>query len=186
MEAPRDPGPASRATAGFSMVEALIAAGVLLIIAVGLLPLFTRAISDNASGNDATQSTNNGRTRLEEMLAPPFLHTALTVPAGGTQKEALDIWTQGDPDQTGDSNEGWAAPNASGRGRTLWNRATRVRQYSIDALADGDFDDSDRLSGSAQAIFVHLKEVEVAIDNPKQGSILGTGQGVTLRLVRPF
>jgi Tfp pilus assembly protein PilV len=185
MEGPRDLRPASRGAAGFSMVEALIAAGILLIIAIGLLPLFTRAISDNSSGNDATQSTNGSRTRLEEMLAPPFLHAALTLPAVGNQKETLDVFTQGDPDQTGDANEGWA-PNASGRGRTLWNRATRVRQYSIDALADGDFDDSDRLSGSTQPIFVHLKEVEVVIDNPKQGSILGTGQGVTLRLVRPF
>ena len=43
--------PASR------MIEALIAAAILLIIALGLMPLFTRSINDNVSGNDATQAT---------------------------------------------------------------------------------------------------------------------------------
>jgi len=52
-----------RRDAGFSIIEALIAAAILLIIALGLLPLFTRSISDNVSGNDATQATNGSRTR---------------------------------------------------------------------------------------------------------------------------
>jgi hypothetical protein len=185
MDAPKDLRPPSRGDAGFSMIETLIAAGILLIIAMGMLPLFARAISDNTSGNDATQSTNGGRTRLEEMLAPPFLHEALVVPGGGNQRQTEDVWTQGNAAETGDANEGWW-PNASGRGMTLWNRTTRVRQYGIGALADGDFDVADQLSGSAQPIFVHLKEIEVVVDNPKQGSILGSGQGITLRRVRPF
>lgn len=188
MELLKDLRPPRRGEAGFSMIEALIAAGILLIIAMGLLPLFARAISDNTSGNDATQSTNGGRTRLEEMLAPPFLHQALVLDAGQLQKQTADSWAQGKADETGDAKEGWWLDpvDPADKGVVLWSRATRVRQYGIGALADGDFDDSDRLSGSSQPIFVHLKEVEVVISNPKQGSMLGKSQGITLRLVRPF
>lgn len=185
--------PARRGIAGFSMIESLIAAGILLIIALGLLPLFARAIQDNTTGNDATQSTNGSRTRIEEMLAPPFLHEALVVPEGGNQKQTLDAWTQGNADETGDADEGWWS-DPTGKGRTLWNRTTHVRQYSIGALADGELEPpaadgtppSEALPGNTQPIFVHLKEIEVVIGNPKQGSILGGGQGITLRRVRPF
>lgn len=191
----KDPPPVRRGTAGFSMIESLIAAGVLLIIALGLLPLFARAIQDNTTGNDATQSTNNGRTRLEEMLAPPFLHQALVLAPADLQKETADAWTQGNADETGDADEGWwKDPDPADLGTILWNRTTRVRQYSIGALADGELDPpaaggappAEALPGNTQPIFVHLKEIEVVIGNPKQGSILGGGQGITLRRVRPF
>ena len=71
------------AAAGFSLIEALIAAAILLIIALGLIPLFSRAITDNVNGNDATQATNGSRTQLEDMLGLPFANTRLTVPAAG-------------------------------------------------------------------------------------------------------
>ncbi len=186
---------ARRGSAGFSMIESLIAAGVLLIIALGLLPLFARAIQDNSTGNDSTQSTNNGRTRVEEMLAPPFLHQALTLAGAEEQKEAEDAWTQGDAGEAGDADEGWwKDPDPTQKGRILWNRTTRVRQYSIGALADGELgppeDDGsapeEALPGNAQPIFVQLKEIEVVIGNPKKGSILGGSEGITLRRVRPF
>ncbi len=193
MESQNNLTPARRRAAGFSMIESLIAAGILLIIALGLLPLFARAIQDNTTGNDATQSTNNGRTRLEEMLAPPFLHQALVVPDGSNQKQTSDAWTQGNADETGDADEGWWS-DPTGRGLTLWNRTTRLRQYSIGSLADGELappaadgtPPDEALPGNTQAIFVHLKEIEVVIGNPKQGSLLGSGQGITLRRVRPF
>ena len=82
-----------RSSAGFSMIEALIAAAILLIIALGLLPLFTRSINDNVSGNDASQATNGSRTEAEEMLQLPFNNTRLAVPAGSTQLQVQDFWT---------------------------------------------------------------------------------------------
>jgi len=185
--------PVRRAESGFSMIEALIAAGILLIIAIGLLPLFTRAVQDNVTGNDASQSTNNSRTRVEEMLAVPFDNQLMTVPAGSTQRQAIDSWAQGDVDQAGDANEGWWPDTPTGRGTILWTRTTRVRQYSISALDDGDLDrlddgqtGEDELPGNTPPTFVQLKEIEVVINNPKQGGILGTGQAIILRGVRPF
>jgi Tfp pilus assembly protein PilV len=172
------------AESGFSMIEALIAAAILLIIALGLIPLFTRSILDNNSGNDATQASNHGKTQLEELIQLPFNHQELVVPGGSTQSQVVETWTQGDPAKTGDANEGWWTGAPSGKGRSLWTRTTRVRQYNISDLDDSKLDTP--LAGGTQPVFVHLKEVEVQLQSAKQGSILGGGQALTVRVLKPF
>jgi Tfp pilus assembly protein PilV len=167
---------------GFSLIEALIAAAILMIIALGLLPLFSRAISDNTSGNDASQATNNSRTQVEEMLQLPFTNQRLVVPAGSKLLETKDYWTRGNAQQEGSSNEGWWA-NPSGHGLVLWNRTTHVRQYSISDLADGKLDTP--LDGGVQPTFVQIKQIEVVVDNPKK-NLFGNGQGITLTVLKPF
>lgn len=167
--------------AGFSMIEALIAAAILLIIALGLLPLFARAITDNSNGNDATQTTNGSRTQLEELFQVPFNNTRLVVDGVGTESESLDSWAQGLADHTGDEDEGWWPGTPTDRGTVLWTRTTRVRQYSVSDLLDGDLDNP--LPGNTTPTFVQMKEIEVVMNNPKGW---GSGQGMTLRIVKPF
>jgi type II secretory pathway pseudopilin PulG len=171
-----------RGDAGFSIIEALIAAAILLIIALGLLPLFTRAISDNVSGNDATQATNGSRTEVEELLETPFNNTRIVVPDGAMVEQTKDYWTAGDLTKIGDADEGWWA-DATGHGTVLWNRTTEVRQYSISDLDDGTLDTPQ--PGGTEATFIQLKELKVIIDNPKK-NIFGNGQGITLSVVKPF
>ncbi len=92
--------PAERhGAAGFSIIEALIASAILLIIALGLLPLFSRSISDNVSGNDATQATNGSRTQIEEMLLVPFSNDRMTIPAGADLRRGQDFLYGGRPQQ---------------------------------------------------------------------------------------
>jgi type II secretory pathway pseudopilin PulG len=185
------------AAAGFSLIEALIAAAILLIIALGLIPLFSRAINDNITGNDSTQATNGGRTQLEDMLGLPFANARLTVPGTALVSETTDSFAQGDGDKSGDPNEGWWAgkPGDTGwvdRGLVLWSRTTRVRQYSVSDLTTDPYLDSP-LPGNTTPTFVQLKQVEVVMDNSKRvldptklGMVLGSGQGITLRVVKPF
>jgi prepilin-type N-terminal cleavage/methylation domain-containing protein len=171
------------AAAGFSMIEVLIAAAILLIIALGLIPLFSRSINDNMSGNDASQATNGSRTEVEELLQLPFSNQRLVVPSGSTELEVKDYWTQGNVQQTGNPDQAWWT-NATGHGTVLWNRTTHVQQYSISDLTDdGQLDTP--LDGATQANFVQLKQVEVIIDNPKK-NLIGNGQGITLRVIKPF
>jgi Tfp pilus assembly protein PilV len=175
-----------RGEAGFSLIEALIAAAILLIIALGLLPLFTRSINDNVSGNDATQATNNGRTELEELLQIPFNNQKIVVPDGTLLGETKDAWTAGAADKTGDTDEGWwpdPGTGVTGHGTVLWNRTTQVRQYSISDLDDGVLDHPQ--PGGTQPTYIQLKELTVVVDNPKK-NIVGGGQGITLRIVKPF
>lgn len=177
-----------RGEAGFSLIEALIAAAILLIIALGLLPVFSRSINDNVTGNDATQATNGSRTELEELLQLPFGNTRLVVASGQTMTEVKDYYTRAkagagtDIYQIGDVSEGWTT-DVTGRGPVLWNRTTTVQQYGITDLNDGKLDTP--LDGSTQANFVHLKQVQVQIDNPKK-DLFGNGQGITLTVIKAF
>jgi type II secretory pathway pseudopilin PulG len=168
---------APHGAAGFSMIEALIAAAILLIIALGLIPLFSRAITDNTNGNDATQATNGGRTQLEEYLGMPFANAKLTIPAGSTETLTTDSFTLGDPHQVGDAKEGWWPGTPTDKGTILWTRRTRVRQFKFNDLTTP-------LAGNADPRDIQVKEIEVVMINPKQGGILGSGQGITLRMLK--
>lgn len=189
MRSPRHRPAARRGEAGFSIIEALIAAAILLIIALGLLPVFSRSINDNVSGNDATQATNSSRTEVEELLQVPFGNTRLLVASGQTKAETKDYYTRAKADSTGayeigDPTEGWTTDaTAAGRGPVLWNRTTTVQQYDITDLNDGKLDTP--LDGSTQANFVHLKQIQVQIDNPKK-DLFGNGQGITLTVIKAF
>jgi Tfp pilus assembly protein PilV len=174
----------SHGAAGFSIIEALIAAAILLIIALGLLPLFSRSISDNVSGNDATQATNGSRTQVEELLNVPFNNDRMVIPAGAANSEAKTSYTAGALDKTGDTDEGWWADPA-GHGSVLWTRKSEVRQYSISDLDDGSLEDSEAKPGGTESTFVHFKEVTVVVDNPKK-NLFGGGQGITLKVIKPF
>jgi type II secretory pathway pseudopilin PulG len=179
--------PAGRhGAAGFSIIEALIAAAILLIIALGLLPLFSRSISDNVSGNDASQATNGGRTELEELLLVPFNNDRMTVPGGAAMAQTREDLTAGLTDKTGDSDEAWwpdPGPGVTGHGPVLWKRTSEVRQYTISDLADGTLDTP--LPGGTQSTYIHLKELTVTVENPKK-NLFGNGQGITLRVLKPF
>lgn len=190
MQSRRHRPAARRGEAGFSIVEALIAAAILLVIALGLLPVFSRAINDNVTGNDSTQATNGSRTEVEELLQLPFGNTRLLVASGQTQAQTKDYYTRAKSDagtdtyQIGDATEGWTTDaTAAGRGPVLWNRTTTVEQYGITDLNDGKLDTP--LDGSTQGNFVHLKQIQVQIENPKK-DLFGNGQGITLTIIKAF
>jgi Tfp pilus assembly protein PilV len=188
MRSQRQTPAARRGEAGFSVIEALVAAAILLIIALGLLPVFSRSINDNVTGNDATQATNSSRTELEELLQIPFNNQRMVVAAGQTKTETKDYYTRAkagagtDTYQIGDSTEGWTTTTTD-RGPVLWNRTTTVQQYGITDLNDGKLDTP--LDGSTQANFVHLKQIQVQVDNPKK-DLFGNGQGITLTVIKAF
>ncbi|HET9228074.1 MAG TPA: hypothetical protein VFR31_15470 [Thermoanaerobaculia bacterium] len=175
-------GESVSSTAGFSVVESLIASLILLIIALGLIPLFARALRDNTAGADATQASNHGRARLEEYQQLPFNNQALTLAAGSTTLGRSESWAQG----TGNvGDEGWFDGTPSGRGLLLWTRTTTVRQFGINDLDDGRLNDP--LPGGTQPAYVHFKEVEVRLESERpDASPLGPGRVVTFRVVKPF
>lgn len=177
-----------RGDAGFSIIEALVAAAILLVIALGLLPVFSRSINDNVTGSDATQATNSGRTQLEELLQMPFNNQRLVVAAGSTSAVTTDYFTRGlsgsgtDTYQIGSASEGWTT-TVSGRGPVLWNRTTTLKAYSISDLDDGTLDTP--LDGGTDPSAIHLKQIEVLIENPKK-DLFGNGQGITLTVIKAF
>lgn len=169
--------------AGFSLIEALIAAGVLLIIAIGLIPMFTQSILNNAAGSDHTSASTHAKDELENLQDLAFAHPELVLGAAEVERLTTDFWLQG----TGDvGDEAWVATLPAGT-RPRWTRTTRVSQYSISSFDDGMLTPAERKNGSTQPVEVHFKVVEVQMDSGRQQtSGLPPGPRLIYRIIKPF
>lgn len=181
------PIPERASSQGFSLIEVLVAAVLLLVIALGLVPLFTRAMIDNANGRDATTATNFDRSQIETLSAIPFHFAPLTLPANSTVLQTDASWSRGDPKVDNDTSEGWQAGLVANTATTRWTRTTRVRQFGILDLADGVLDNP--LPGNSVDAVVQLKEIEVSVQGYNTGSnvlgqLFGSGPRVSFRFLR--
>ena len=169
--------------AGFSMIEALIAAAILLLIAIGLIPLFSQSILNNSAGSDHTVASTFAKDDLENLQDAAFGNTALLIDNTEELRLTTDFWLPGTA-KVGD--EQWVTTVPSGT-RPRWTRTTQVTQFSISAYDDGILADAERKPGNAQPIEVHLKVIEVLLQNDKQASSgLAPGPNLVYRMIKPF
>jgi prepilin-type N-terminal cleavage/methylation domain-containing protein len=160
---------------GFSLLEVMIASAVFLIVAIGLLPLFARSISNNLGGREATDVANLGRSQVEELFQLTFNHPSLTVPSGQTVLTTTAYFSKKD--------SVWKTGTATATDPASWTRTTRVRQYSIsDLLIDKTFNTP--LNGSAPPGQVHIKEIEVEVTPSRNNLQLGPVKQLTLRMLK--
>ncbi len=153
---------------GFSLVEVLVAALILGIIALGLVPLYTRSIRSNFEGFDSTQVSNFAKSRAEAYLQFPFLSAPLTVPGGSTELSVQDFYSAKDHDWVDAVLAGDAA---------LFTRTTTVRQFSVSDLKTP-------LNGDADPGQVHLKEITVTVQDDRGGGSLGTPKAIAVRVFK--
>src|SRR5215210_4428458 len=158
---------------GFSVVEVLIASAIFLIIAVGVLPLFTQAIKNNLAGQDATDVSNLGKSKLEELLQVPF--DALVVPAGQTVGETKEYYSVKD--------KVWKAGVPPSTDPALWLRNVKISQYSLADLRDNGALNTPLVGGTSNTQ-VHLREIIVEVQGTRGGGALGVGKKLTLRMLR--
>lgn len=145
-----------------SLVEVLVASVLIVVVTVGVLPLFTSSMASNRAGGDSTVATALARSSLEELNQLSFGDALLLVPGGATElvSEAHRVGEEWVPTAT---------PAAS------WRRVIRVRQYSVVDLTLP-------LDGAADPSNVHLKEIEVSVFGTRQlGNALGPSRRITLR-----
>lgn len=159
---------------GFSLVEILFALVLFAVIVLGILPLFTRSMVNNAMGSDSTQISSHATSRTEELYQALFDHPSVTVPGGSTEVTATAYW---DP-----TTKTFVATAPSGP-TPRWQRTSRVRQFGIGDLDDGVLDTP--LDGDADPAFVHLKEVQVVVETAPQGPVL-PGRRLVVRSLKPF
>lgn len=178
-----DTNPAPRTgESGFSVVEALIAAALLLVIAIGIIPFFSTAMANNARGNDSTQASNFTKTVLEDLLQIPFNNQSVAIPTGSTEIVRDQWWENPDPDNVGE--EGWRDGVSTGPA-DIWTRQVVITQHSVNDVENGLFDTP--LDGSADPINVHLKQIVVTVRSSRQaGNALGGGQTFVLRTFKAF
>lgn len=166
-----------RSRAGFSLVEVLIGTAILVIVAVGILPLFASSIRSNREGNDSTQVSNFARERLEEFFELPFNSSTLDLQAGTDR-----LYEEYYAIETGEWKVG--VPPTDGTDPALWTRETRIRQYSVRALEDGLLEVDEALVAGSPASEVHMKEIEVTVESTARAGFLGPGKQITLRTLK--
>lgn len=172
----------ARGVRGFSMVEVLIASLLLLVILLGIVPLFLRSMSSRQAGRESTAVGSYARTKAETLLQLPFDHPDLTVPGGDAELQVVEYLDQ--------STNEWSQ-DAALADQAIWMRTTHVRQYGTSDLLDGDTDGDGNgldvpLPGGTNPRSVQLKEIEVAIASPRDGGPLGAAEEITVRVLKAF
>jgi hypothetical protein len=163
--------------AGFSLVEVLIAAVLLVVVVLGLIPLFALSLSQNLAGREYSVASQHGRSQVEEVVPLPLDHPRLAVPDGQPESVLDEVL---DPATGRFTSAAVSAPVA-------WSRATTVRQYNV-----GDLYEAGRLvtplDGGSPPNHVHLREVIVEVESEREagGGGLGGGREVVLSTVRGF
>lgn len=152
---------------GFTVIEVLVASVLFLMIAIGILPLFTRSIVSNAEGFDHTRVATFTRARGEELMQLPFDSPELTL-LTGTERVFDEYYSQ--------SSAAWVDGTAPAGDPALWTRTTTIRQFNIDDLTTP-------LADTAAAENVHLKEITVTVQSTRAGP-LGVGKQLTVRLFK--
>jgi len=160
-----------RSERGFSLIEVLVAAAILLVIALGLVPLYSRSIRSNVEGFDYTHVSNSAKSRAEEYRQLPFSSPALTVPPGSTELEVPDFYSSLDHRWMDEAE--WA--DAEAGDVALFTRTTTVRQFRTGDLTTP-------IDGGEPA---HLKEITVAVEGSREaGHVFGAGKVIAVRVFK--
>jgi Tfp pilus assembly protein PilV len=145
---------------GFSIVEGLIASVILLIVILGVLPLVSQSMVNNAQGNNATQEANASTDSIEQLLSLPFNAPAMTI-AAGTSSLVADSY------QLFDSSA-WQGGVYTGSGTPQYRRTVTVEQFSVTDLdGETDFTLDTPLDGSTLPGSVGFKRIQVQIQSQR-------------------
>lgn len=155
----RPPHGRPAAEAGFSLIEALIAALLLLFIVLGVLPLFSRAMMNNLQGNDASNISNGAVEGFEQLLALPFDNQLLTLAGGATQRDITQAYSL--------KHNEWVLPTDLASGdEAQYTRTLRLEYFQFSDLSDdGALDDP--LPGDFDPTYIQLKRLQIRIQNER-------------------
>jgi type II secretory pathway pseudopilin PulG len=140
-----------------SLVEVLVSALIMVVVALGLIPLFTRSMRQNREGANFMDLTNVARSSLEEHLQMDFNAPRLTVPAGSDELLLQQFWNA--------ATEQWLPLPADLNTLPVtarFERTVQIQQFAAgDLIQDGRLDDP--LAGDAPADIVQLKRIRVLV-----------------------
>lgn len=190
------------ASAGFSLIEGLVAAALLLLVAIGVLPMFAQAIRSNATGQTTTMATNAVRSSFEDYLARGFNDPGLTVPNAANQRLRTEYWVNATDSSRRPfwiAGTGSAGDQAPAGWLATWRRTATVRQFQVasfevtsDPLALIPMTADTPLAGGVDPSFVQFKEVEVELNNLSVDLETGTASpvagswGQRVRILKAF
>lgn len=168
-----------RAERGFSLVEALVAGALVLVMMLFVLPLFTRSMTQNVAGRESSISSTHGKWTLEELNQLPLDRIQFEL-VGGDELLNCKYWDA--------SAKQWVEHtcDAALPGGTLWHRRTRYRQFAIgDLMNDRQLLDGEAVPAGTPFEFVHLRELAVEIQGERENP-LGPARRIDFVTVRGF
>jgi len=165
-------GPSRRRQLGFSMIETLIAAALIGIIAIGIIPLFTRAMVDNMAGADYTRVTNYAKSKEEDFHRLPFSQPTIQVPVGQDKLLTTEFM---DP-----ATLQWV-PTQPPNPLAVWTRTTTYTQYNVFNTDTSKLFDNPLVGGTFGPNAIHVIQAQVQV---KSVSTLGPLGGRRTTLVR--
>lgn len=190
--------PALRRRSGMSVVEVLIAASLLLVIALGVLALLTRSMANANRGWEATVAANHVRNQLDTYTGEPLTSPTVLITGGQKEEVLTEYWAQGSSAISNDDDEGWYPDEGSAQGLVLLEREVTIRQYNVKSLLGDTTGLNDEgqwvfeitetavnelesnggavLEGGTDIEFVHVKRVATSLEGKRQGGALGAGQ----------
>ena len=202
----RSPAVAPRGDAGFSLVEGLIAALLLLFVALGVIPLFTRAMESNISGHRSSHMSTFVSALFEEENQLPIDRDEWNIAAEPDGVKTFDLmyWVTGRqnqsagiPDTSGD--EKWTLnPVPVIDGLVIWQRDVSVRKYSLSdlqILAGTDPSDDEIVAFGHPMLLdspltddrnSHITEIRVSMKENRRETPLGAGRRITVGHFRVF
>lgn len=192
-----------RSELGLSLVEALIAVGLIFIIAAGILPLFSRALINNNMGSVGSRNANAAREVGEYAVGSSFDDPWFAIPPGATVLVTEDNWVSdrlaADPDEHNPWEGRWfrRSPGASAVptdrfGGVTARRIVETRQYGVGQWSNGaPLVEADALSGDTLNDYVQLKVVDIELRSEDElgASILkslGNQRSSRVRLLKAF
>jgi len=162
---------------GFSMVESLIAAAIIGIVAIGILPMFTRAMVDNMAGADYTRVTNYAKSKEEDFSRMPVLQQAIQVPAGQTNFLTTEYM---DP-----ASLYWVAtPPSNPLG--VWTRVTTYTQYNLYDTDDDQMFNNPIAGGAVGVDAVQVIQAQVQVKSISTIGPLGGRRTTLVRYLKVF
>lgn len=159
-----------------SLVEVMLASLILLIIALGIIPLFARAMRSNQSGAESTFVANMAVARAEEFLQLDYDAAVLQIPEGDLSRVYNEVYLR----EKGEFVDGVPSDYTAPSETPLWTRVTTLRQYNVNDLTTPvPGEPATNPNPSAQ-----LKEIEVTVTSLRQGGPLGTADPLVVRVLK--
>ena len=171
--------------AGFTLIEVLVVGVLVAIVLLSLVPLFSQSMMSNLEGWTATEGVAFGRTELEDKSAQLMDRPEVTVAAGEMENKEDLVWNS-------EEREWMDEFDAEAPSLVIWERTTRVRQFSISDLV-GPAEEEKRfnnpLSGDIDPRYVHFREINVWVEHQRGADVSaapGASRGLDVTVIRSY
>ena len=185
---------------GYSLIEVLFASFLLLVVAISIIPMFTRALQSNLAGGRASAMATFAASDMEVVNQKTIDHEDYELEGTDFVSVATEYWNMGTDSTDNEGNkylgdEVWQDDDTTGM--ILWERTTEVRKYAVSDILPIVDTSGTTLTGYGEnpRIFdlplkpseegsKHLVEFRVQIK--PYGNVFGAGKQITISHFRTY